>query len=81
MGKKSRLKEQRRASKRSPEIDQLLEDYFTTKEALDKGLGITFFRGQPVTSESFTQRFFEEGEALNIPRMELFIALTVEMNT
>lgn len=81
MGKKSRLKEQRRASTRSPEIDRLLGDYFTTKEALDKGSGIAFFRGQPVTSESFPQRFFEAGEALNIPRMELFTALAVEMNT
>ncbi len=61
-------------------MDLLLDDYFATKEALDTGSGLAFFRGQAVTSESLTERFFAAGEALGIRRTELFTALVVEMN-
>ena len=74
------MKQQRREKERSPDVDRLLEDYFATKEALDTGSGLAFFRGQAVTSESLSERFFAAGEALGIPRMELFTALVVEMN-
>lgn len=80
MGKKSRMKQRRREKVRSPEVNRLLEDYFATKEALDTGPGVAFFRGQAVTSESLTERFFAAGEALGVPRTELFAALVVEMN-
>lgn len=62
------------------DVDWLLEDYFATKEALETGSGLAFFRGQAVTGESLSERFFAAGEALGIPRMELFTALVVEMN-
>ena len=84
MGKKSRAKAQRHTPqsvpKNSPALEQLLEDYFTTKRALAASTGIVFFRGKPVTDESFSAQFFEVGEALGIDRMELMMALTVKMN-
>lgn len=80
MGKKSRMKQQRQEKVRSPDVDQLLEDYFATKEALDTGPGVAFFRGQAVTSESLSERLFAAGEALGIQRIELLTAMVVEMN-
>lgn len=80
MGKKLRMKQQRRAKVQSPEVDRLLDEYFATKEALETGLGIAFFQGQPVTSESLSEQFYAAGAALGIPRMELFTTMVVEMN-
>lgn len=84
MGKKSRAKTQRPAPqlvpRNSPEVERLLEEYFTTKRALAASTGIAFFRGKPVTDESFGVQFFEVGEALGVSRQDLLIALMIKMN-
>lgn len=80
MGKKSRSKEVRRTEARPSEIDGLIEDYLKAKEALEKGSGITHFRGQPVTRDSLSEQFFAAGEAQGIERMHLLMMLTVATN-
>ncbi len=80
MNKTSRPKETHRTEASPADIDRLIADYLKAKEALETGPGITHFRGQPVTRDSLSERFFAAGEAQGLEKMHLLMLLTVATN-
>lgn len=77
MGKKSRLKEERRAYKLPPITNELLTDYFLAQKALETGPGIAFFRGQPVTDDSLYDCLCDEGAKHGISQTDMMIEVTL----
>ena len=76
MGKKSRMKEERREYKLPPIVNELLADYFVTRAALETGTGIAFFHGQPVTDDSL-ERLCDEGAKHGVSRTNMMIEVTI----
>lgn len=81
MGKKSRLKKERRPYEPPPIIAELLKDYFAADDAFGDGAHTALFRGQLVTLGSLFKCFDEEGKRLGIDEDELSIAWTNAWNT